>query len=519
MGVGAGIVKVGALPRLALALSGSPRSPLFFARSTSLTCPTVPTVATTQDLKARGPHYWSDWTQEICRDRQAVTRIFAAAVYIFFASAIPAIAFGQQLKSYTKDEMSIVHTLAATGITGCMQAFFGGQPLLIVGVAEPIVIIYHFLYEYADENGIPFTAWSAWVCVWASIFLFILALGNAANFIEKFTRFSGEITRFSGEIFGLIIAILFLQQSIKGLVEEFDDGKVNKYLYGEEKVTGPWLTLNGVFGLLLAFIYIYSSTILSGARKWKVGNSGVRAILADYGPAIMLVVASALSFALKGNGNVPQRMKVYPPEKSAWLKKGIYIADDMAKIDTPDILAAIVPGIVIAVLFYFDHSVSSMLAQQAEFNVKKPSAFHYDLLLISAMTIICGMLGLPPVNGVLPQAPLHTRSLCSKLKKKEGSKDAEMGGAAKPGQITLICHETRVSNLIQSVFCLLCMLVGYEFLNNVPTSIIWAFFSFMSLESLPGNQLWDRVQIILSDKKRRKQVGFIFPPHPPLSGL
>ena len=28
----------------------------------------------------------------------------------------------------------------------------------------------------------------------------------------------------------LIIAILFLQQSIKGLVEEFDDGKVNKYL-------------------------------------------------------------------------------------------------------------------------------------------------------------------------------------------------------------------------------------------------------------------------------------------------
>ena len=113
------------------------------------------------------------------------------------------------------------------------------------------------------------------------------------------------------------------------------------------------------------------------------------------------------------------------------------------------------------------------------------------------------------MNGVLPQAPLHTRSLCSKLKKKESSKDAELGGPAKPSQTTLICHETRISNLIQSVFCLLCMLVGYEFLNNVPTSIIWAFFSFMSLESLPGNQLFDRVQIILSDKKRRKQVRFI----------
>ena len=295
--------------------------------------------------------------------------------------------------------MGIVHTLAATGITGVMQAILGGQPLLIVGVAEPIVIIYHFLYEYADENNINFIPWSGWVCVWASLFLLIMAIGNAANLIEKFTRFSGEI-------FGLIIAILFLQQAIKGLVDEFD----------YDKAYGAWSTLNGVFGLLLAFVYLYSSTVLSSARKWTIGNSAVRAILSDYGPAIMILIVSALSFSLKGNGNVPQRMKVLKPTKSSWLKDGIYVAGEMADIATEDIIAAIIPGLVISVLFYFDHSVSSMLSQQAEFNVKKPSAFHWDLLLISAMTIICGMLGLPPVNGVLPQAPLHTRSLCSKLK-------------------------------------------------------------------------------------------------------
>ncbi|QDZ22600.1 bicarbonate transporter [Chloropicon primus] len=442
-----------------------------------------------KDLRARSGHYLSDWTGEASKGKQALTRIAAASVYIFFASAVPAIAFGQQLKKYTKDEMGIVHTLAATGITGCMQAVLGGQPLLIVGVAEPIVIIYHFLYEYAKDNSIPFVPWSGWVCVWASITLFILALGNAANFIEKFTRFSGEI-------FGLIIAVLFLQQSIKGLVDEFD----------YDKVSGSWATLNGVFGLLLAFVYIYLSTMMSGARKWRIGNSAIRAILADYGSAIMIVVVSALSFCLKGNGDVPQRMKVLAPTKSSWLKHGIYVADDMADIATGDILAAIIPGIVIAVLFYFDHSVSSMLAQQHEFKVKKPSAYHYDLLLISAMTMICGMLGLPPVNGVLPQAPLHTRSLCSKLKKEKKGKDAESGEVtSESDEGSLVCHETRISNLVQSCMCLLCMLIGYEFLNNVPTSIIWAFFTFMSLESLPGNQLFDRVQIVISDKKRRKQ--------------
>ena len=56
-----------------------------------------------------------------------MTRIIAASVYIFFASVIPAIAFGQQLKKYSKNEMGIVHTLAATSITGCMQAILGGQ--------------------------------------------------------------------------------------------------------------------------------------------------------------------------------------------------------------------------------------------------------------------------------------------------------------------------------------------------------------------------------------------------------
>lgn len=43
--------------------------------------------------------------------------------------------------------MTVVHVLAATAISGVMQSVLGGQPLLIVGVAEPIVLIYSFMYE------------------------------------------------------------------------------------------------------------------------------------------------------------------------------------------------------------------------------------------------------------------------------------------------------------------------------------------------------------------------------------
>ena len=44
--------------------------------------------------------------------------------------------------------------LIATAITGVVQALIGGQPLLIVGVAEPIVLIYTFMYQFA-KGGQP----------------------------------------------------------------------------------------------------------------------------------------------------------------------------------------------------------------------------------------------------------------------------------------------------------------------------------------------------------------------------
>ena len=109
-------------------------------------------------------------------------RVLAAATYIFCASAIPALAFGEQLSSETGGTLSAVHgapappgsrrctpalchqplcrhrmashpahstpaVLAATALAGVAQALAGGQPLLIVGVAEPTVLVYSYLYQ------------------------------------------------------------------------------------------------------------------------------------------------------------------------------------------------------------------------------------------------------------------------------------------------------------------------------------------------------------------------------------
>ena len=76
---------------------------------------------------------------------------------------------------------------------------------------------------------------------------------------------------------------------------------------------------------------------------------------------------------------------------------------DMGKVPGTYIAAALVPALIITVLFYFDHSVSSQLAQGPDFGTVKPPSYGYDIMLLGLMTVTCGLLGLPPVNGVIPQ--------------------------------------------------------------------------------------------------------------------
>lgn len=64
---------------------------------------------------------------------------------------------------------------------------------------------------------------------------------------------------------------------------------------------------------------------------------------------------------------------------------GVLKLQDMLNVPVLFIFGAFIPATMIAVLYYFDHSVASQLAQQKEFNLRKPPSFHYDLLLLGFM--------------------------------------------------------------------------------------------------------------------------------------
>ncbi|KAK1627259.1 hypothetical protein QYE76_001574 [Lolium multiflorum] len=523
----------------------------------------VPLRGITNDLRGRLTCYKQDWTGGF----RAGIRILAPTTYIFFASAIPVISFGEQLERSTDGVLTAVQTLASTALCGIIHSIVGGQPLLILGVAEPTVIMYTFMFSFAkdrDDLGPNlFLAWAGWVCVWTAILLFSMAVLGACSIINRFTRIAGEL-------FGLLIAMLFMQQAIKGLVDEFriPERENIKAL----QFVPSWRFANGMFAIVLSFGLLLTALRSRKARSWRYGAGWLRGFIADYGVPLMVLVWTGVSYI--PHDSVPKGIprRLFSP--NPW-SPGAYdnwtVIKDMPHVPLMYIIGAFIPATMIAVLYYFDHSVASQLAQQAEFNLRKPPSFHYDLLLLGFLTLLCGLIGIPPSNGVIPQSPMHTKSLATlkhqilrnrlvatarqsmrqnaSLSQLYGSmqdayqqiqtpliyqqqsvkglnelKDSTVQLASSMGNIDAPVDETvfdiekeiddllpmevkeqRLSNLLQAVMVGGCV-AAMPLLKKIPTAVLWGYFAFMAIESLPGNQFWERILLLFTAPSRRYKV-------------
>ncbi|KAF7818097.1 boron transporter 1-like [Senna tora] len=522
----------------------------------------VPFQGIKNDLRGRLMCYKQDWSGGI----RAGLRILAPTTYIFFASAIPVISFGEQLERNTDGVLTAVQTLASTSICGIIHSILGGQPLLILGVAEPTVIMYTFMFNFAKERPELgrnlFLAWTAWVCVWTALLLFLMAILGACSIINRFTRLAGEL-------FGLLIAILFMQQAIKGLVDEFRIPKRENP--NSVEFLPSWRFANGMFALVLSFGLLLTALRSRKARSWRYGTGWLRSLIADYGVPLMVLVWTGVSYLPSESvpHGIPRRL--FSP--NPWSPGAYENWTDMVHVPISYIIGAFVPATMIAVLYYFDHSVASQLAQQKEFNLRKPSSYHYDLLLLGFLTLMCGLIGIPPANGVIPQSPMHTKSLAT-LKhqllrnrlvvtaRKSINKNASLGqlygnmqevyyqmqtpltyqdpsaraqglrelkestiqAATGMGNMDAPVDETifdvekdiddllpvevkeqRLSNLLQATMVGGCV-AAMPFLKKIPTSVLWGYFAFMAIESLPGNQFWERILLLFTAPSRRYKV-------------
>jgi boron transporter len=72
---------------------------------------------------------------------------------------------------------------------------------------------------------------------------------------------------------------------------------------------------------------------------------------------------------------------------------------------------AFFPALVLTALYFFDHNVSALLTHRSEFGLKKQLCYDWDFMVLGFMMIVCGVLGLPPCNGLIPNSPMHSKAL------------------------------------------------------------------------------------------------------------
>lgn len=143
--------------------------------------------------------------------------------------------------------------------------------------------------------------------------------------------------------------------------------------------------------------------------------------------------------------------------------------------------------------------VSSLIAQGTEFPLRKPAGFHWDLFLLGLTTGVAGLLGIPYPNGLIPQAPFHTASLCVT----KTVADTEEDGRNKGHVTTVVDHvvEQRLSNLAQGLLTLGTMTGPLlVVLHLIPQGVLAGLFFVMGIQALEGNGITLKLLFLAKDK-------------------
>ncbi|KAK4179174.1 HCO3 transporter family-domain-containing protein [Triangularia setosa] len=424
------------------------------------------------DVKRRLPYYWSDWTDAWDY------RVVPATIYMFFANILPALAFSLDMLHKTGGEYGVNETLLASVLGAVVFSVGACQPIVIVGVTGPITVFNYTVYNIMKDSGTYYLGFMCWIGLWSLVFHWILAMTNSCNWLRY-------VTRFPCDIFGFYVALIYLQKGVQ-ILETLGDG------------SPFWLSV--VVSLLVFCIAYICGEIGTKSTLFK---HWVRVFIKDYGTPLTVIFFTG--FAHMG------RMKNVPLET---LPTGIAFMPTVESRgwfvhfwDLPlgHVFLAIPFAVLLTVLFWFDHN-----AQGSEYPLRKPAGFHWDLFLLGLTTGVSGLLGLPFPNGLIPQAPFHTESLCvtevvtSSSSSSSSSTTLSSDDNAKTILRATHVVEQRVSNLAQGLITLIAMTGPLlSVLHLIPQGVLAGLFFIMGFQALEGNGITLKLVYLLQEKRLR----------------
>lgn len=295
---------------------------------------------------------------------------------------------------------------------------------------------------------------------------FLLAIFNAHDWTMRY------VTTFSTEIFSLLNSIIYFHKAVQELQRAHSALSFAAFLYA----------IIGAIGTMLVAIFF------STAESWKpLLHRYLRMGLAEYAAAISIIVFIGMPHVGELASLDKQTLQVSShafrpssPDRSVFFVQFWHLPVSW-------IFAAIIPGFIITVLFFFDHEVSSIICTIDRYGTKKPGGFAWDIVLLGATTALCGILGIPPANGLLPQAPLHSESLLHPENETTAVSmtDEKNTEAKTENKVVTRVYEQRWSAFLHAGAILAFSSPPLQLvLGLTPTSVLAGLFMFMGEQSL-----------------------------------
>lgn len=443
------------------------------------------------DLIARKPFYnmkgdgVGDWGKP-----ENFFTVFNATIFAFVIQLIPALIFAELMDRQTEGNLATAETLLSSAIIGIIYAIFSGQPLTIMGITGPVSLLLGTSYGLAAQFDADYFPFFFWICLWAGVMHVVSAAVGLVSLVWK-------VTPFTSQIFELFIAITFIYSALRDLVVPIH--LADKDVDGEEIPAG--IRSAGYASFMIGMITCYLAWSLHFAETWIFFSRPIRTFLTSYNTLIAVVIATAVSYipGLDQDGLI-DRVNVEAPWDWEPTADRAWIVNPLEGIGLKGIFGALVPGFMFFLLFIIDHNVSSILTQSPKFNLTKPPAYHWDFFVLGVTFFPCAFLGLPPGNGLIPQAPLHCRALCTRK--------FEIDQYGVKREIVTHCEEQRWSGLGQALLMFVA-LSAFTVISWIPTGCLFGLLLYLGMSALHGNEIWERLLLLFVSESKRPQIAVV----------
>lgn len=410
--------------------------------------------------------YISDWCDGV-REGRSLMKYLSTTVWLYFAIIMPTIAFGALDDDNTDGNIGVIETLVSQAFAGIAFAVFAGQPLTIVMTTAPLTVFIDVLFRWCKSLEIPFLQFYAWTGIWTAVILIILVVTDACYIM----KYCGHFTE---EIFATLIAALFVSEYVKPLIHVRQDEPTDVFL----------------LSLLLATGTFWIATTLLNFRRSFLLKPVIRDLLSDFGVPIAIVAMTAARRAFMGieveSLKVPEEVGLTTTNGRKW------IVPLFTDIKVQHIFLALVSGLLLAMLFFLDQNISSMLVNKAENKLRKGPGYYLDLVVVSAIIVIQSILALPWTHAALPHSPLHARQLADVEEYEEHGRRYER---------VIKSRETRLTGLFTHVLIGVSILAK-DVLGLIPLAVLYGFFLFLGISTLDGIAFWDRILLIFTQPEK-----------------